>query len=658
MKPIASIICTLVTLFAVVQETHAQDKKFVPGGQFKDLFLPIPIVGDLESENIWGDDTIVPRDVQNGIEYQGEAGVRWRYWGGSLIKSADGKYHMAVARWPMGGDWRVDSQVVRCVSKTPTGPYRVEEMILEDGHNPELLQLKDGGFLLHTIQGVCQLADKLEGPWAPSERKMVFKSRNFNRDDKIGSNLTTEYRPDGSLLLLKKNGDIAISNSGPFGPYLMVSAMNYYRATGYPEDPVVWRSAHQYHAVYNHEQDRKNAYMRSLDGIHWINETGTAYGHVTRYTDGTENYWSQLERPKVLQDQLGRATHMSFAVHDEPKNGSKTIVVPLTTEKMISIVGDQSIAADADTIKLRIRAEDGFRPAIDMDIPTLRLGSSSVVNYGGGCKATRSYQDGEDLIVVFQGDTGTNRRDYDLKLLGRTKSGDLTFGYALLPGKSATAASLIVLPPTIDIVDGKRTFQCVVENAGLEESTPQTAVVYQYSATGRQAIHEFPVAPLKPYKNAVISIPWEEQVGDKNEYEVIILGSDRDHWQMVNDLDDSVEFTGAWESRDVPDESCWMKSEQISTTAGDSVKFTFHGTRARAHGRLGREMGAFAVYVDGKYVETVNSNYAPKVHVKIYQTELLPEGKHILELKKTTGKFNGEVAIDSFSYESALQPTP
>ncbi|TWU31206.1 hypothetical protein Poly41_63970 [Novipirellula artificiosorum] len=49
---------------------------------------------------------------------------------------------------------------------------------------------------------------------------------------RLGSNLTTEFRPDGSILLMTKGGDIAISNRGILGPYQLVSIDNYTRNSG------------------------------------------------------------------------------------------------------------------------------------------------------------------------------------------------------------------------------------------------------------------------------------------------------------------------------------------------------------------------------------------------------------------------------------------
>ena len=84
---------------------HAQipdkpDKNFIPGGQFKDLVLPMPIHGQLEDKNIWGAENVIPRDIQNGIEDNG-----WSYWGGNPVREktgniilpfADGKKRRAI----------------------------------------------------------------------------------------------------------------------------------------------------------------------------------------------------------------------------------------------------------------------------------------------------------------------------------------------------------------------------------------------------------------------------------------------------------------------------------------------------------------------------------------------------------------------------------
>jgi len=651
----------LVILMLLVGATHGQSGEvntpFVRGGQFKDLILPMPIINGLESEGIWGNENVIPRDKDNGIEDN-----EWCYWGGNPIKGKDGNYHIAICRWPesTGHMGWFESEVAHCVSDNPFGPYQITKTIVKKAHNPEVLKLPDGVFALHTMNNHVYTSERMPGPWKRIGR-MSMDSRGFTPSNRMGSNLTSEYRPDGSIVLMLKNGYIAISNTGILGPYKMMSIHNYSRATGYPEDPVIWRSRHQYHCVYNHAQDRRSAYMRSLDGVHWKNEYGLPYdASTTFYTDGTKNTWYKFERPKVVQDDLGRATHLSLAIMDVAKgadkgndnHSSKNMVMSLVTEKAISIVGDSPITKGTKSIVLRIEAEKGFFPKKDLDIDSLRFGSDSVVNHGGGCTAKSTQVVGKDLFVTFTGQHGLTHLDFDFKLIGKTKNGDLVFGYALLPGKSTTAASLIALPITIKDVNGKKVLESVIENCGLEESKAQSVFVYEYNSKGRQMIKEVQLSPITPYQKTHVAVVLDDPASDENEYEVVAPGTVHEYWRMVNHIDPSVDFVGTWQNNPEADDNCFMNSEKVSETFGDSVMFTFHGTRARAYGRLGRQMGTFEVFVDGAHLETIRCNYAPNTHIKLFQTPLLAQGKHQLALKKVQADFNGPVAIDSFSYES------
>lgn len=636
---------------------------YVRGGQFKDLILPMPIINGLESAGIWGNENVVPRDRDNGME-----DMQWCYWGGNPIKGKDGNYHIAVCRWPenTGHMGWFESEVAHCVSDNPFGPYQITQAIVKKGHNPEVMRMPDGSFVLHIMNGNAYTSDTMPGPWTHIGR-MSMDSRGFTASNRMGSNLTTEYRPDGSIVVMLKNGYIAISNTGILGPYKMASTDNYSRATGYPEDPVIWRSRHQYHCVYNHAQDRRSAYMRSLDGVHWKNEYGLPYdASTTFYTDGTKNTWYKFERPKVLQDKLGRATHLSLAVMDvakgadkgNDKHSSKNMVMPLVTEKAISIQGDSPITPDNKTIVLKIKAEKGFDPQLDLNLDSLRFGSDTVVNHGGGCKAQSSKAAGNDLIITFAGKHGLTHHDYDFKLIGKTKSGDLVFGYALLPGKSPRAASLIALPHTIKEVGGKNVLECAIENAGLSDSKAQKVLFYEYSREGRRLVAMPQVPAVRSYASHKLTVELDTADPDRRAYEVIIPGTPHEYWRMVDETDKSVVFIGSWQANPEPDENCFLNGEMLGTEFGDSVTFTFNGTRAIAYGRIGRQMGTFKIYVDGEYLETVRCNYAPNTHVKLFQTPLLPNGKHTLTLEKVKADFNGPVAIDSFAYESVHNSKP
>ncbi|MCG6187588.1 glycoside hydrolase family protein [Maribellus maritimus] len=54
-------------------------------------------------------------------------------WGGSVIKSDDGKYYMFASRWPKKlsmSAWVTNSEIVLAVADNPEGPYKFQQVIL------------------------------------------------------------------------------------------------------------------------------------------------------------------------------------------------------------------------------------------------------------------------------------------------------------------------------------------------------------------------------------------------------------------------------------------------------------------------------------------------------------------------------------------------
>lgn len=624
--------------------------------------MPTPIINGLESEGVWGNANVIPRDRDNGIE-DGE----WCYWGGNPILDEDGKYYLPVCRWPerTGHNGWLQSEVALCVSDNPLGPYEVISTIVEKGYNPEVIRLANGDFALHAHfagNNSVYVAEKMTGPW---KRIGAIRqdTRGFRKRRDMGSNLTAVHRSDGSILIVKKDGDVAISNSGILGPFRMVSISNYMRTSGYPEDPVIWFSGHQYHCIYNHAEDSRSAYMRSLNGVQWKNEYGLPYdSSSTYYTDGTKNTWDKFERPKVIQDKRGRATHMSLALIDVPKrtdrgndnHSSKNMIMPLTVEKLISMVNSERITAGTKKITLQIEAEAGFNPQTDLDIDSLRFGSDSVVNLGGGCKAVKTKKSGKNLLIDFEGDCGLTHLDFDFKLLGKDKKGDLVFGYALLPGKSPAEAVLIALPCEMNKTQEKASLECLIENAGLMDSKPRNVLVYKYTHNKRVLHETIQIPAIAPYESHKISTELNENEYESKrfEYEVVIPSSPSGRWQLVDVADKAVEFAGGWKLNPDSDEQCFMNSEMVATAVGDSVIFTFEGTRAKVFGQIGRSHGKLDAYVDGVFLETFGCQYSERFHEKFFQTPLIPHGKHTLKLVKSSQKSTGRIAIDSFAFEA------
>ena len=442
-RPI-SMISTFIALqvFCIAGVVNAQhgDKprpeawnRLVHGGRFMDRILPAPIYKGLETD-MWGTDAVKPRDIHNGIE-----DPAWSYWGGRPILESDGKYHMFVCRWrednPRGCAGWPNSEIVHAVSERPTGPFAVKQVI-GPGHFPEITRLNDGTYVVFYFHG-CYTSKSINGPWEHHHKKEVgFPEATFG---------SMALREDGSVLMLDRVMRVWLKENGS-DEFQMVSGrpVQPKNIPGRYEDPMVWRTEVQYHTIVNDWYGRTAYHLRSKDGVHWKGDPGEAYTiDCDVYEDGTKVRWYKYERPKILQDQYGRATHLYLAVIDVPKNedlskdnhSTKNIVLPLVVGRRLKILDSEKITAETTTIRLQINAEEGFDPNTDVKVDSLRFGSPEEVDFGRGCKPTRSEKSSKDLVVTFDAaGHGITDDNFAAKLIGKTTDGKLLFGYSRLPG--------------------------------------------------------------------------------------------------------------------------------------------------------------------------------------------------------------------------------
>jgi hypothetical protein len=409
-----------------------QWSRLVPGGQFRDRILPAPIYNGLTSDT-WGADGVRPRDIHNGIE-----DPEWSYWCGKPVLGPDGKYHWFGCRWsekhPKGHAGWPESVIIRAISDRPTGPFVFQEEI-GPGHFPEITRLRDDSWAVFHFLGYYH-SKSLSGPWTHVTREEAgFPGI------QMGS---VCLREDGSLLMLDRSSRVWIkpNDAAAFVQMTKHKVVPTHMHGDY-EDPVVWRTEVQYHMIINDWSGRIAYHMRSPDGINWTVDPGMAYTvGVDTYEDGTRVDWFKYERPKVLQDQYGRPTHLYLAVIDVPKcldlgndnHSSKTIALPLIVERRLQMLDTEKITAGTARIRLKVLAEEGFDPHTQMDISSLRFGASEAVDYGGGSCVLETEKSGRDLILVFDGAKhGITDREFAGKLLGRTHAGKVLLGYSRLP---------------------------------------------------------------------------------------------------------------------------------------------------------------------------------------------------------------------------------
>jgi len=498
-------------------------ENLVYGGRFMDRFLPMPAQGPLTSDT-WGAAEVKPRYIENGLEDN-----EWSYWGGNALLGDDGKYHLYACRWSENAEkghmaWP-NSEVVHAVSENSFGPYKVLETIGK-GHNPEIFKLKDGRYVIYVYKGYY-ISEHLNGPWEYSTFKFERRDRKIIEGL---SNLSFAQREDGSYLMVCRGGGIWFSETG-ISPYYQVTEKRVYPPVdGRFEDPLVWKTNIQYHMIVNDWLGRIAWYLRSKDGINWKVDPGEAYmPGIATYEDGTVVEWFKYERIKMLQDELGRATQAHFAVIDTIKwndlksdnHSSKHICIPLTLGRQIELVSSEKINENTQSIRLKIKGENGFDPHTDIDLGTLRFGASEEVNFGKGCKVSSTVKSGNDLIVTFDGTgNGLTQDNFVAKLLGRTSSGKLLFGYARLPWVEYIEPALSARLPKFSKKGKGFNLEVEVQNFG-QVSSETSKIKVEYSVHGKSIEVASGIVPkLNPFQKTNVKMKCGNLVEPGIEYDV------------------------------------------------------------------------------------------------------------------------------------------
>ena len=520
----------LLASFAQAQQgpsTYVVPEGMAPGGQYIDRFLPMKPNGPLRSD-VWGVDAVKPRDPNTGVE-----DAKYSYWCTSVVKGPDGKYHNFVVRWPENSpkghfEWP-NSNVVHAIGDSPTGPFKITQEIGK-GHNVTAYQAKDGTWILYIIGG-CYRSASLNGPWVRG--KLDFDTR--GRPGVDMTNCTFAQRSDGSFLMVSRTGEVWISKDGNQEPYRRVSNHSAYPPVNKArfEDPLVWKDDVQYNLIVNDWFGRAAYYLRSRDGLHWDWDQGLAYGPgIFRHEDGRIEDWHKIERPRVFQDERGRATHMLFAVIDDAKevdkpndnHSSKAIAVGISPPRTVLV------RKQGDRFLVALEADKGFDPTKDVDPTSLRFGAPSRVDFGKTSAPLSTEVRGTRLIAEFAAaDCGFQPSDRTAKLLAHDRKGGLVFGYAALPDEPAEYPLLSALGSVkaAAIEKGARELMVEVENFGLAKSVA-TQVNLKLGPQDREPFTA-PLPALAPYESASVTfhVPAElAPVESTPQVEILIEGAE------------------------------------------------------------------------------------------------------------------------------------
>ena len=511
------------TLHAQVtdRERPAEWDHLIHGARFMDRFLPMP--DGTKGQALWGTDSVQGRYVDNGIEHPDIS-----FWGGNILQTPDGTYHLYVCGWPelspKGHMFWGNSTVFHATCDNPIGPFRIVNSVGK-GHNPEAYRLDDGRIVVYVIDGYY-IAENEDSPvWTYG--KFRFDARDRRIIEGL-SNLTFARRPDGSRLMVCRGGGVWVSRDGLDTYHQLTDKRVYPAVRGEFEDPVLWRDSLQYHLIVNDWLGRIAFYQRSKDGVHWVTEQGEAYvPGVSYHADGEVEHWFKYERLKIFQDDYGRAIQANFAVIDTIKwedlpgdrHSSKNISIPLNKGLLLEVLNTESITASTKRIEVKVRAEEGFNPHTDLDIASLRFGAFGEVNFGRGCKPLRTKAAGRDLIITFNGKgSGITADEWAPKLIGKDAKGQTVFGYARLPYVDYQPALLSARRPRYDKEQGA--LMVNVENYGLSVSqATEIEVLHDGKSIGRTAI-----GSLAPYASATATFAVDTPVDtEQGTFEVLFL---------------------------------------------------------------------------------------------------------------------------------------
>ncbi len=125
-------------------------------------------------------------------------------------------------------------------------------------------------------------------------------------------------------------------------------------------------------------------------------------------------------------------------------------------------------------------------------------------------------------------------------------------------------------------------------------------------------------------------------------------------WKKIDDNDKQIEYLGGWDT--FQGNPGYQRTEHYSTTKGAAARFTFTGVKARYYGFLRGDLDVAEIKVDGLVVGQVNCYEGSKFNAVLFETDLLPYGKHTLEVSSTGKKaVDFEIIVDAFEYATSSE---
>lgn len=332
-KPLLNI-CFILLLTFVVQDLIAQNQlpdlptaieiSYPKSNPLKDALLEVPATAVFEMEG-------------------------WSLWDPSVIKVGD-TYHLFCSRWKDDEGWKtwMKSHIIRATSKSLFGPYTFEEVVMTPQehpwanmglHNPKIIKIGDRFLIYHLAIPQWKtgflFADKIEGPWTPSDSIMVYTN-----------NPAMMIREDGSAYVVGKfklpNHSVpkdrfvymnAFEAKSIDGPFEKISGNKNCLPGGFElEDPTIWWTNNQYNVICTDWKAKVTGSEKSV--LMYTSKNGldyTLYSQIPLWTkdeplpvEGWGNVMPiKVERPQVYINKEGKlaALLVSAVKQSQPNKG-------------------------------------------------------------------------------------------------------------------------------------------------------------------------------------------------------------------------------------------------------------------------------------------------------------------------------------------------
>ncbi|UNY97481.1 glycoside hydrolase family protein [Zhouia spongiae] len=322
--------------------------------------------------------------IQPIPEYAVHKDSGYNVWGGSVVKSEDGTYHMFYARWPYRTGfqgWLKDSDIAYATAASATGPYTFKKVLLtgfgkghwneEAAHNPHIKKF-DNKYYLYFIShkkedlglsdwmnhiftqriGVA-IADNPAGPWEVLPEPLIDYQEGKPAHGYM-VNPSVVKTPEGKYLMMfkarkpgaEKSGKfdpihcLAVSDS-PAGPFTIAEETLLTEATA--EDPYVWYQNRKYYAVVKdmyakYTGHKSLALFQSEDGLNWKPSENILVSKTEIVWEGGDTTKvKNLERPQILFDEKGNPEVLFCAVREFDTEGNDpkptyNVHIPLKNE--------------------------------------------------------------------------------------------------------------------------------------------------------------------------------------------------------------------------------------------------------------------------------------------------------------------------------------